>query len=577
MFHQLLTPVGDSLALSFVVAALPIVTVLVMLGVLRRPAWQASLGGLIVAFVIAVLLWHFPVGLAIDSVVAGAVFAIWPVMWIVVNALLLYNIAVASGRFDAFRKWVLEHMPDDRRIVLVVIGFCFGCLLEGIAGFGTPVAITSALLIMVGFPPLEALTFTLIFNTAPVAFGALGAPVTVLGQVTGLPATALGAMIGRQLPFMALLLPFYVMAIYGGIRSVRALWPALLVAGGSFASAQFVSSNFLDYALTDVLSSLTALIVTLAFLHVWAPKPDPEFTIRRDGTAFAARAVGADVVQSRSAGAVPGWQGWVPWLVVSAVVIVWTHLQIFAIGQKAIPWPGLHNQVFITLYNKPYAAVYVFQPLATGTAILVSVIITAALVGVGPGRFMECVAQTWRQARIAILTVALIVGLAFLMNYSGLNYTLGLGVSSVGIFFPLLSPFLGWVAVFLSGSDTSGNALFGNLQVVAANQLGLNPTLIAATNSSGGVMGKMISPQNIATGVSVTDLKDHEGIVFARTFKHSVALTLLLGVLVVLQQYAVPWMIPSQGVVTPAAPPAAAVTPPASPAAPAPPPPAPAR
>lgn len=543
MFHQLLTPVGGSLLLSFLVAALPIVTVLVMLGVLRRPAWQASLGGLVMGLLIAVLVWDLPAGLAFNSVAAGAVFALWPVMWIVFNALLLYNIAVVSGRFDAFRDWVVEHLPNDRRVVLVVIGFCFGCLLEGIAGFGTPVAITSALLILVGFPALEALTFTLIFNTAPVAFGALGAPVTVLGQVTGLPAVTLGAMIGRQLPFIAMLLPFYVMALYGGMRSVRALWPVLLVAGGSFAIGQFVSSNYLDYALTDVLSSLSALVATLVFLRVWSPAVAPEFAMNLPS--LATRGVGAEVVQSRATATVPGWQGWIPWIVVSIVVIIWTHLKIFTIGQQSIPWPGLHNQVLITLYNdKPYAAVWTFQPLATGTAILLSAIITAALVGVGPGRFVACVGQTWRQSRIAILTVALIVGLAYLMNYSGLNYTLGLGVSSVGFLFPLLSPFLGWVAVFLSGSDTSGNALFGNLQVVAANQLGLNPVLIAATNSSGGVMGKMISPQNIATGVSVTDLKGQEGVVFARTFKHSIVLTLVLGILVVLQQYVFPWMIP---------------------------------
>jgi lactate permease len=533
MFHQLLTPIAGSLSLSFLVAVLPIVVVLVMLGVLRRPAWQASLAGLIVGFIVAVTCWDLPAGLALDSAAAGAVFALWPVMWIVFNALLLYNIAVASGRFDAFRDWVLDHLPNDRRIVLVVIGFCFGCLLEGISGFGTPVAITSALLILVGFPPLEALTFTLIFNTAPVAFGALGAPVTVLGQVTGLPAAQLGAMIGRQLPFLAMLLPFYVMVLYGGMRSVKALWPVLLVSGVSFATGQFVASNYLEYALTDVLSSLTALIVTLLFLRVWKPPTDPAF-------AMSTHITGAERHQT-----VPAWQGWLPWIVVSVVVIAWTHFKIFAIGQQSIPWPGLHNQIAITLYNdKPYAAVWAFQPLATGTAILLSAIITAAMVGVGPGRFITAVGATWRQSRIAILTVALIVALAYLMNYSGMNYTLGKGVASMGFIFPLVSPFLGWVAVFLSGSDTSGNALFGNLQVVAANQLGLNPVLIAATNSSGGVMGKMISPQNIATGVSVTELKGQEGVVFARTFKHSVALTLLLGVLVVLQQYVFPWMIP---------------------------------
>jgi lactate permease len=533
MFHQILTPVAGNVVLSMIVAALPIATVLIALGIVRRPAWQASLAGLIVGLLIAVLFWQFPVSLALNSVAAGSVFALWPVMWLVFNALLLYNIAVISGRFDAFRDWVLVHLPNDRRVVLVVIGFCFGCLLEGISGFGTPVAITTALLILVGLAPLEALTVTLIFNTAPVAFGALGTPITVLAQVTDLPAVKLGAMVGRQLPIIAMMLPFYVMGIYGGLRSIRALWPLLLVAGGSFAASQFIASNYIDYSLTDVLSALTSLIVTLLFLRVWSPADDQEFAIRRP------------VVEAGAATAgMSPWQGWIPWIIVSAVVIAWTHFKVAAIGSKTIHWPGLHNAVFITLYNKAYAANWVFQPLGSGTAILLATLITAALVGVGPGRYLQAVVSTWRQSRIAILTVALIVGLAYLMNYSGLNYTLGLGVASAGIFFPMVSAFLGWVAVFLSGSDTSGNALFGNLQVVAANQLGLNPVLIAATNSSGGVMGKMISPQNIATGISVTRLQGQEGLVVARTFKHSIILTLLLGVLVVLQQYVLKWMIP---------------------------------
>jgi lactate permease len=541
MFNQLLTPVGDSLILSFLVAALPIVVVLVSLGVLRRPAWQSSFAGLAVALVIALAVWKLPVELAFDSVAAGMVFALWPVMWIVFSGLLLYNIAVISGRFDAFREWLLANLPNDRRVVLVVIGFCFGCLLEGVAGFGTPVAITSALLIMIGMPALEALTFTLIFNTAPVAFGALGTPITVLGQVTDLPAIKLGAMIGRQLPFIALMLPFYVMGMYGGAKSIRALWPMLLVAGGSFAAAQFVSSNFLDYTLTDVLAALTSLIMTLLFLRVWSPAADPAYAVDRSAAA-AAPAPRAALATPR--GPVAAWQGWLPWVIVSVVVIAWTHLKIATHAQQTIHWPGLHNQVFITLYKKNYAANWAFQPLGTGTAILVAAIITAACVGVGPARFLGAVATTWRQLRLAILTVTLIVGLAYLMNYSGMNYTLGLGVASAGVFFPMLSAFLGWIAVFLSGSDTSGNALFGNLQVVAANKLGLNPVLIAATNSSGGVMGKMISPQNIATGASVTHLQGQEGRVLARTFIHSVILTILLGVLVVLQQYVFAWMIP---------------------------------
>jgi lactate permease len=540
MFHQLLTPVGDSLGLSFLVAALPVITILVLLGVLRRPAWQAALAGLVVGLLIAIFPWQMPAGLALDSVLNGSVFALWPVMWIVITALLLYNIAVRSGRFEAFRLWVITHLPNDRRVVLVVIGFCFGALLEGISGFGTPVAITSSLLILVGFPPLEALVFVLIFNTAPVAFGALGTPVTVLGAVTGLPAVTLGKMIGRQLPFMAMILPFYVMVLYGGWRSVRALWPVLLVAGGSFGISQFITSNYLDYTLTDVLSSLGSLIITLLFLKVWRPAPDPEFTIKT-----------APLASGPSASAVPAWQGWLPWVLVSATVILWTEFKVAAHGLQNIAWPGLHNAISITLYHdKPYSAIWKFEPLGTGTAILVACVITAVFVRLSPAAFLRCIGETFRQVWLAVVTVMLIVGLAYLMNYSGLAYTLGQGVASTGKCFVLLSPFLGWVAVMLSGSDSSGNALFGNLQVVAAKQLNLDPVLFAATNSSGGVMGKMISPQNIATGVSVTHLKGQEGAVFARTFVHSIVLTLILVVLVVLQQYVFKGMIP----IVPAAP-----------------------
>ena len=532
VFAQPLVPVAHSLPWSFLVAAVPIGVALVMLGVLRRPAWQASLVGLIAGLAIAIGVWGMPAGLAFNAVAAGMALALVPVMWIVFTALLLYNIAVKSGRFDQFRQWMLDHLPDDRRLVLLVVAFSFGCLLEGISGFGTPVAITSALLVGLGFPALEALTFTLIFNTAPVAFGALGVPITVLGAVTSLPPATLAAMVGRQLPFFAFLLPFYVVSVYSGVRSIPKLWPALVVSGGSFALTQFVTSNYLGYQLTDVLSSLTSLIVTIAFLKIWRPERDPAFAMARP----AASAHGASRV---------GYGGWMPWIVVSVVVIVWVHAQIASIGDVKVPWPGLHNAVFVTLYHKPYAAVWDFQPLGTGTAILVAAIITSLWTRVGVADFFGCVAKTWRQTRIAIATVMMIVGLAYLLNYSGMSYTLGMGVASTGALFPLVSASLGWVAVFLSGSDTSGNALFGNLQVVAARQLGFDPVLMAATNSSGGVMGKMISPQNIATGVSTTELKGQEGVVFARTFWHSLLLTLLLGVLVILQQHVLTWMIPA--------------------------------
>jgi lactate permease len=536
MFHQLLTPVGDSLGLSFLVAILPIVTVLVLLGLLKRPAWQAALAGLVIALLIGVGVWQLPAMTAFAAAFNGAVFALWPVMWIVINALWVYNIAVASGRFDAFRAWIIRHLPNDKRVVLIAIGFSFGALLEGIAGFGAPVAITASLLIMVGFPALEALVLVLIFNTTPVAFGALGTPVTVLGAVTGLPAKELAAMVGRQLPFIAAFLPFYVMAIYGGWRSIRSLWPMLLVAGLSFGLAQFAASNYLDYTLTDVFAALVSLAATLLFLQVWRPAPDAQFAISPQSGA-----AGATVSK-----AVPAWQGWMPWLIVTATVIVWTYLKVATFGQHAIPWPGLDKAVSITLYHdKPYAAVWSFQPLGAGTAILVAALITALFVRMAPAEAARCFARTIRQIWQAVLTVMLIVALAYVMNYSGLAYTLGLAVASTGHWFVLFSPFLGWVAVFLSGSDTSGNALFGNLQVVAARQLQLNPLLFAATNSSGGVLGKMISPQNIATGVSVTDLKGKEGLVVARTFLHSIVLTLVLVAIVIIQQYLVPEIIPA--------------------------------
>jgi len=344
-------------------------------------------------------------------------------------------------------------------------------------------------------------------------------------------------MIGRQLPFMALILPFYVMALYGGWRSVRSLWPLLLVAGASFGAAQFVTSNFINYTLTDVLAALFSLIVTLLFVQVWRLQPDPAYTI------------GEAQSQSKSTAAgVPAWQGWLPWLIVVVTVILWSSFKLPAWGQRDIPWPGLHKAIAITLYHdKPYAAVWSFQPLATGTAVLVACVITALLCRVSLLEFWGCVTKTFRQAWLAVITVMLIVALAYLMNYSGLAYTLGLGAASTGHLFVLFSPFLGWVAVALSGSDTSGNALFGNLQVVAARQLNLSPVLFAATNSSGGVMGKMISPQNIATGAAVTQLKGQEGLVFARTFIHSIVLTLMLVVLVVVQQYLIPGIIPHTG------------------------------
>ncbi|MDE2404584.1 MAG: L-lactate permease [Sphingomonadales bacterium] len=533
MFHQLLRPVADSLWLSSLVASLPIIVVLVLLGIVRRPAWQAASAGLVVACVTAVAIWRTPTPVAFSSIAAGATFALWPVMWIVLNGLALYNVTVVSGRFDAFRQWMVEHLPNDRRVVVIVVGFCFGCLIEGVAGYGLPVAITSSLLISLGLPPIQALVVTLIFNTAPVAFGGLGVPVTTLGAVTQLPPATLGAMIGRQVPFIAMLLPVYVIATQEGVRALRGVWPVLAVSGLSFALSQFLASNYLGYELTDLASSMTAMVATIGFLKVWKLAPDERY-------ALPAFSRSADQVRLPLA----PWQGWVPWLLMVAVVTAWVHLKLSAVGEVKVAWPLLHDKVFITAYGRPYDAIWGFQPLATGTAITAASIVVAAAVGLSPRQYLHAVARAAVQIRNPVATTMLIVGLAYLMNYSGMTYTLGIAASAAGAIFPLLAAFLGWLAVLLSGSDTSGNALFGNLQVVAANRLGLDPVLMAATNSSGGVLGKIISPQNIATGAAMTGMQGREGDILARTFKHSLILTLLLGLLVMAQQYLFPGIIP---------------------------------
>lgn len=557
MFHQILAPVGGSLFLSFLVGIIPIAVVLVLLGIVRRPAWQAALSGLVVGLIIAIAVWRMPVGLAFDSTLNGMVFALVPVMWIVWSAMWLYNIAVRTGKFELFRRWMIHNVPSDKRILMLIIGFSFGALMEGIAGFGTPVAIGSALLIGLGFPVLDALAITLIFDTAPVAFGALGVPITTLGAVTGLPAHTLAQMVGRQLPFFALFLPFYVMVVFMGFKGLRHFWPAALIAGGSFALTQFVVSNFVGPELPDVLASLVSLICVILFVQVWKPRDIEEYRVSFaaiGSTTINAPDIGEKQIPVPIAGSGPDMGSkpstgeailaWTPWILVSLVVIAWTFLKVPITGQALIKWPGLNDAVFLTLYQKSYAAVYTFQPLGTGTAILVAVILTALILRASPRTFFLALADTWIQLRFAILTVMLIVGLAYLFNYSGIAYTLGLALSSVGAIFPFFSAFLGWIACFLSGSDTSSNALFGNLQVVAARRLGLSPVLMAATNSSGAVMSKMISPQNVTTGVSTTTLVGKEGLVIRQTFIHSIILAVLMGLLALAQQYIFTGMIP---------------------------------
>jgi L-lactate transport len=557
MFHQILVPVANNLFFSFLVGFIPILVVLVLLGVVKLPAWQAALAGLISGLLIAIFIWGMPVHLAATSTLNGVAFALVPVMWIVWNAMWLYNVTVRSGLFELFRRWMVFNVPPDRRILLLIIGFSFGALMEGIAGFGTPVAIGSALLIALGFPVIEAVTLTLIFNTTPVAFGALGVPITTLASVTNLPAGTLAAMVGRQLPLFAVFLPFYAMVVYAGFRGLRTIWPVALIAGLSFAITQFAVSNFIGPELPDVLASLVSLICVITFVQFWQPRDID--TYRANFTPEAPNAASSSAAgatsptaqnPSRTTGRPSARESilaWLPWAIVSIIVIAWTFLKIPAIGTQMIKWPDLNNQVFLTLYNKPYTAIYNFQPIGTGTAIMLAMILTtivAISMGFKPIIVLQALGDTWRQLRKAILTVMLILGLAYLYNYSGMAYTLGLAISKVGAIFPFFAVFLGWIACFLSGSDTSSNALFGNLQVVAARQLNLSPVLMAASNSSGAVMSKMISPQNVTTGVSTTELAGKEGVIIRRTFLHSIVLATLLGLLVMSQQYLFTWMIP---------------------------------
>ena len=516
---------------SALAAAVPLAILLVLMGVLRKSGYVSAAWGLASAGALAVFIWGMPLKLALVSVGYGFVYALWPIMWIVFTALWLYNLSVETGNFDLLRRWMAEHAAGDPRIQAILVAFCFGALLEGTAGFGAPVAVASFLLVGLGFTPRRAVTVSLIANTAPVAFGALGIPIVALSGVTGLDMMKLSAMVGRQLPFMSLLLPSYLVLVVAGRRGWKETWPAALVGGGSFALAQFAVSNFWGPYVADIVAALTSTFALVLFLRFWTP---------RNSSASAPRpASQAAKISSRE-----GWAAWAPWITLSGVMLLWSYLRLFQKGGLSLDVPLLHRAVFITLYQKPYDAVYHFQPLAAGTAALAAIVLTAVILGARPGQVMSSGVKTLKQLRWPALTVCLIVALADLYNYSGMAYTLGAALAALGGLFPLASGFLGWTACFLSGSDTASNLLFGNLQVAAAHQIGVNPILLAATNSSGAVTGKMISPQNIAVGVTTVGLVGHEGEVLRSTFWHSVLLAFGLSLLAFAQAYWLKWMIP---------------------------------
>ena len=529
-----------SLMLSAFVAALPLILVLVLMGGLRKSGLFSSACGLGTAGLLALLVWHMPLALVLWSAAYGFIYAVWPILWIVFGGLWLYNLTQDTGKFDLLRRWMEDHASGDPCIQAILVAFCFGALLEGSAGFGAPVAVTACLLVGLGFEPRRAVIVALIANTAPVAFGGLGIPIVALAGVTGLDLSQLSAMVGRQVPFLSFILPAYLVWVVGRRKGLRRTWPAALVAGSTFALAQFLVSNLWGPYATDVIAASVSIAALVTFLHVWAPGRADQRTL---GDESLSRVADADTVPTalslRQAVA-----AWLPWAMLSVVMVLWSYLKLLQKGLVTIPIPSLHNGVLITLYQKPYAALYSFQPLGPGTAVFVATALTALCFGVRRQVIWKSGLKTLRQLRLPGVTVMVIVGLAYLYNYSGMAYTLGAAASRIGPAFPLVSSYLGWVACFLSGSDAASNLLFGNLQVAAAHQLHLSPVLLAATNSSGAVTGKMISPQNIAVGVTTVGLIGQEGRILRATFWHSILLAALLGLLAFAQAYWVPWMVP---------------------------------
>jgi glycolate permease len=530
VWTQPLAPL-HSLGVSALAATIPLVVVLFLMGVARKSGLVAGSAGLAVTAILAAIAWGMPVALAGWSLLFGFATAAWSILWLVFNAIWLYNLSVKAGSFDRLRRWIETHASGDPCVQAVLVAFCFGALLEGCAGFGAPVAITAFLLVGVGFTPDRAVVVSLLANTAPVAFGSVGVPIVALASVTGLDVMKLGAAVGRQLPLLSIVLPAYLSVVVAGRDGLRRTWPVALVAGVSFAVAQFVVSNTWGPYAADVLSALFAIAATTTLLRYWSPRA-------------AATPAATDVVSAPKLTPREVLDGVIPWLLLSVVIIVWTRLKLFSAGQVAMPIPSLNNGVVIALYGRPYAAVFNFQPLVSGTAVLVSAILTAIWFRMSPRVVLATAAETLRQLRLPALAVLCIVGMAYLYNYSGMVYTVGAALAGTGILFPFVSSYLGWVACFLTGSDTSSNFLFGNLQVATAQQLHLNPILTAATNSSGAVAGKMISPQNIAVGVSTVGLVGHEGDVLRSTFWHSIVFATFIGVIAWVQAYLLPATVP---------------------------------
>ncbi|MBP2626856.1 MAG: L-lactate transport [Firmicutes bacterium] len=532
----------NNLALSALLAAIPMIIIFYLLAVRRAPGQIAGSVAVVSAVLVAIFVYKMPVGLALETTGVGALYGVFPIFWIVSTAIFIYNMTVETGQFEIVKNSIAT-ITDDRRLQALLIAFGFGAFLEGAAGFGTPVAISAGMLVGLGFNPLYAAGLCLIANTAPVAFGGIGIPIIVAGQVTGLDTMKISAMVGRQLPFLSVIIPIWLVMLMAGWKATKEVMPACLVAGVSFAGVQWFSSNYIGPELPDILSSLACIISLTIFLKIWKPAKIWRFENEPAATLKADRA-------TLTAGAV--LKAWSPFIILTVMVILWGLKPVTDLLNKVtISWyvPGLQKMILsvapITKVPTAMAAVYKINWLsAAGTALFISSIITAVVLGVGPSRFFAILGKTFKQLLKPLITIPCVLGLAYIMNFSGMSATLGLFLAGTGSLFPFFSPFLGWLGVFLTGSDTSANALFGNLQSVTGQQIGVDPILTVAANSSGGVCGKMISPQSIAVATAATGLVGKEGDLFTFTVKHSLVLAVIVGVMTYVQAYYMTWMLP---------------------------------
>ncbi|MHC5206183.1 lactate permease LctP family transporter [Pseudomonas chlororaphis] len=550
-WQQLYSPLG-SLGLSALAAVIPIVFFFLALAVFRLKGHVAGSITLALSILVAIFAFQMPADMALAAAGYGFAYGLWPIAWIIVAAVFLYKLTVKSGQFEVIRSSVLS-ITDDQRLQVLLIGFCFGAFLEGAAGFGAPVAITAALLVGLGFNPLYAAGLCLIANTAPVAFGALGIPIIVAGQVTGIDAFKIGAMTGRQLPLLSLFVPFWLVFMMDGLRGVKETWPAALVAGLSFAVTQYFTSNFIGPELPDITSALASLIALTLFLKVWQPKRS---------FAAATASVGAAVVRNGGFGQPRTTQpspysfgeifkAWSPFLILTVLVTIWTlkpFKAMFAAGGSMYSWvfnfaiPHLDQLVIksapIVATPTAIPAVFKLDPIsATGTAIFFSALISMLVLKINFKTGLTTLKETFYELRWPILSIGMVLAFAFVTNYSGMSSTMALVLAGTGAAFPFFSPFLGWLGVFLTGSDTSSNALFSSLQATTAHQIGVNDTLLVAANTSGGVTGKMISPQSIAVACAATGLVGKESDLFRFTLKHSLFFATIVGLITLAQAY----------------------------------------